>query len=245
MPEPRTAGLLGCLPAQFPGTLCDLTFYVAGALPAPPPEVAAPAVSNWQMLGNDQYGDCGVASLEHTFMADAVITHETEPEADDAQAVSYYLDYTGGQDTGVVLSQYLQHVRSTGYYGHTVHAYAPVKVHDIPTIQTVVNMYGAAYTGITVTAAMQSAFGAHDPWTLQVCSGQVIGGHAVPIVGYNDEYLTIVTWGGLQNITYSAWHHISSEAWGVITGEFVAANGDGRGINLSALTADLDKLVPA
>jgi hypothetical protein len=194
------------------------------------------------MLGNDSYGDCGVASLEHGFMADAAITHETEPEATDQQAIDYYLTYTGGQDTGVVLSQYLQYVRQNGYYGHSVAAYAPVKVHDIPTIHTVVSFYDFAYTGIEVTAAMQQAFQEQQPWTLSLLDSPVVGGHAVPLVAYDDAYLYAVTWGAIQKITYAMWHNISSEAWAVITGEILAHDGDGRGVNLAALNTDLDSL---
>jgi hypothetical protein len=195
------------------------------------------------MLGNSTAGDCGVASLEHTFMADAAITYETETQASQQQALDYYFKYTGGQDSGVVLSQYLAYVRKTGYYKNTVHAYAPVAVHDVPTLQNCVHIYGAAYTGITVTAAMQTAFSNHQPWTTEVVNdGPIIGGHAVPIVSYDDQFLNVITWAGVQQITYPAWHSISSEAWAVITGEFVAHTGDGRGVDLAALNADLDKL---
>ena len=64
----------------------------------------------------------------------------------------------------------------------------------------------------------------------------------MPLVGYDDSFLYAVTWGGIAPITYPAWHSISSEAHACITGEFVARGGDGRGVNLSALEADLDKL---
>jgi hypothetical protein len=240
--DTRTAGKLGALPAQFPGGLCDLTYYVAGALPKPPPSVAVPEVSDWGILGNDQYGDCGVAGLEHVFMADASITHETEPEASDAQGVDYYLDYTSGADTGVVLSQYLAHVRQKGYYDHQVSAYAPVTVHDVPTLQTAIDLFGAVYTGIAVVAPMQQAFAEHQPWTTGLLDSPVVGGHCVPLCGYDDQYLYAITWGGVQAITYPAWHRISTEAWCVLTGEFEEANGDGRGVSLSALKADLDRL---
>ena len=80
------------------------------------------------------------------------------------------------------------------------------------------------------------------PWDAQACSGPIEGGHCVPIVGYDDQLLYLVTWGGIQAVTYSAWHQISTEAWAVVTGEFVARNGDGRGVSLSALRADLDRL---
>jgi len=194
------------------------------------------------MLGNNEVGDCGVAGLEHVFMADAFITSTTEPEASDTEAKNYYFKYTDGQDSGVVLSSYLEYVRKNGYYKHSIAAYAPVAVHDIPTLQNAVNIFGAAYTGITVTAAMQQAFANHEPWDGTAVSGPIIGGHCVPIVGYDDQFVYIVTWGGIQAITYSAWHRISSEAWAIITGEFVARGGDGRGVAIDALQADLNSL---
>lgn len=238
----RSAGLLGRLPGKIPVGLRDLTYYVAGDLPKPPPSVAVPTVADWGMLANDTLGDCGVAGLEHGFMTDAAITDEQESEPSDAQAAAYYMTYTHDQDTGVVLSEYLAYVRKHGYYGHTVSAYAPVAVHDVPTLQTAVHMYGFTYTGIVVTAPMQQAFANHQPWTAEMLDAGVLGGHCVPIVGYDDQFLRVITWGGVQEITYSAWHLMSSEAWACITGEFVKAHGDDRGISLSALQADLNRL---
>ncbi len=230
----------GRLPAQFPGSVKDLTTYVAGPLPAPPSEATVPHVA-WGMLGNDRYGDCGVAGLEHAFEADAAIANESESEPDDQQAIDYYLAYTDGQDTGVVLSQYLAHVRAHGYYGHTVDSFAPVTVSDVPTLQSVVSLFGFAYTGITVTSSMEEAFGQGVPWTTSLAQGAVAGGHCVPIVGFDDSFLYAVTWGGVQPISYPAWHLIADEAWAVLTGEFVQAGGDGH-VNLAALRADIDRM---
>lgn len=235
---------LGRLPAQFPAGLGPLDHYVAGSLPKPPAKVAVPDVPLWGMLGNDAYGDCGPAGLEHGFMADAAATglSGSEVPATDAQTVSYYLTYTGGQDTGVVLSQYLAYVRKTGFYGRKVDSYAPVAVHDVPLLQSAISLFDFTYTGITVTQQMQEDFEDGKAWTTKSLESPVDGGHCVPLVGYDDEFLYCVTWGGVQAITYPAWHYMSSEAWAVITGEFATANGDGRGVNLTALNADLDKL---
>ena len=60
----RTAGLLGCLPGTIPVGLRSLSYYVAGDLPKAPASVAVPEFGDWGMLGNDHYGDCGVAGLE-------------------------------------------------------------------------------------------------------------------------------------------------------------------------------------
>lgn len=241
----RTPGKFGRLGAKFPAGLRTLDHYVAGDLPAAPASVPVPAFPNWDVLGNDQYGDCGVAGLTHLMEAasvDAAVTGETWPTAD--QVVQYYLAYTGGQDTGVVLSDFLAYVRQQGFLGHTVTAYAPVDVHDVPTFTSALYLYDAVYCGITVTQAMMDAFQTGQPWTADVVAGEPIGGHCVPAVAYDDNGLTVITWGQPQVITWPAWHAISSEAWAVIPGEL--AKGDGHGVDLAVLTADLDKLdVPA
>jgi hypothetical protein len=235
-------GLFGRLPGVIPVGLRDLTYYAAGPLPKAPASVAVPDVAAWMMLGNAQVGDCGVASLEHGFMAAAADTggHESFPV--DQQAVEYYLTYTGGQDSGVVLSKFLAYVRQNGYYGHTVQAYAPVAVHDVPSLSFCVWAYDFCYTGITVTQAMMDAFSAGQPWTTEMAQGEPLGGHAVPAVGYSDEYLTVITWGQPQQIAWPAWHAMSSEAWAVLVGEDVSAKTDGHGISLAALQSDLSRL---
>ena len=238
----RTPGKFGCLPGNIPVGLKMLTYYVAGDLPKAPATVAVPKFGEWGMLGNDRYGDCGVAGLQHGFEADATITKERVTFATEANAIDYYLTYTKGNDTGVVLSQFLAYVRKHGYFGQTIEAFAPVAVQDIPTLQAAVFMYGFAYSGIAVTAGMQKAFADNTPWDGTACSGPIIGGHCVPVVGYDDHYLYIITWGGVQRITYSAWHAIATEAWAIITGEFETKHGDGRGVSIASLKADLNKL---
>ncbi len=239
---PRTVGKLGRLGAQFPGALHDLTYYVAGALPTAPAEVPVPDFTDWGMLGNDQAGDCGVAGLIHGCEADATVTHEHESWPETQAVLDYYYAYTGGKDTGVVLSQFLAHVRSqpSGLLGHTVDSFAPVNVHDVPTLRSTVALFDFAYTGIVVTDTMQAAFQNGEPWTTDLLEhGRPVGGHCIPIVGYDEQSVYAVTWGKVQPIGWACWHYIASEAWAVITGELVAAHGDGRGVNLDALRSDL------
>lgn len=230
----------GRLPGRVPAGLRELGFYAAGPLPKAPAAMPVPDLNDWQVLGNDQYGDCGVAGLQHLFMADAADTGKTEAFPTEDQTVAYYLDYTQGQDGGVVLSDYLAHVRQNGYYGHTVSAYAPVNVHDVPTLQFAIWAYDAAYTGIAVTQQMQKDFQIGEPWTLESLESPVLGGHCIPIVGYDSQYLYAITWGEVQAIAYSAWHYMAEEAWAVITGEL--DHGDGHGVSLQALQADLTRL---
>jgi hypothetical protein len=233
---------LGCLPGRIPVGLKDLTYYAAGALPQAPPKVDVPAVADWGVNGNDLYGDCGVAGINHYFMADAAIAAETESFPPDQDVVGYYFQFTNNVDSGVVLSDFLSYVQRKGFFGHTIAAYAPVSVHDIPTLHFAVNAYGAAYTGIKVTKRMMDSFNSGKPWDLDDLLSPVEGGHCVPIVGYDDRHLYAVTWGKVQPVSHAAWHYMSTEAWGILSGEFVSRGDDNRGINLAALQADLSKV---
>ena len=234
----------GRRPGQIPAGLRDLTYYAAGPLPRPPAKVAVPSVAAWGMDGNDTWGDCGVAGLNHGFMAAAADTREHEAFPNTDEVVSYYLDYTGGDDTGVVLSDFLAYVRQNGFYSHTVGAYAPVSIQDIPTLQFAIGAYDFAYVGISVTQAMMDAAQGGPPWTwtAEDVAGDVIGGHCIILAGYDSAWLYGITWGSVVRIAYPAWHQMADEAWAAISGELVSAKTDGHGISLAALTADLAKV---
>jgi hypothetical protein len=244
----RQAGKFGRLPGYVPNGLRDLTWYVAGALPRPPLSVVPPVPSSspdgtaWGMYGNDAYGDCGVAGVQHGDMAVDLAAKTALAKVTDDQVVQYYLKYTGGEDQGVVLADFLAYVKKAGWFGHKLAAYAPVAISDFATLRFAINAYGYSYAGIAVTDLMMQAFQEGQPWTAATFQdGNVEGGHCVPLVGYDSQNLYAVTWGGIQAIEYSAWHLMSSEAWACIWGEIPQSGL--HGVNLKALQADLGRLV--
>ena len=242
----RPVGKLGRLPGHVPNGLYDLTWYVAGALPNPPSEVEPPApgkLGDWGMYGNDTYGDCGVAGIGHGELAVADDTGTSQLGLSAAQVVNYYLTYTGGEDNGVVLADFLAYVRKNGWFGRQLAGYAPVAINDMNTLKFAINAYGFAYTGIEVTDLMMQAFQDSAPWTSSMVNqGNVEGGHCIPLVGYDETHLYCVTWGRVQAIMYPGWTAMSSEAWATIWGEVPASGLTGHGVNLAALQADLSKL---
>ena len=242
---------LGRLPGQVPVGLRGLPYYAAGSLPKAPASVAVPVLPTqpdgtpWGMDMNDTLGDCGVAGVNHGFMAAALCTGRQDAAIPtDQQVGDYYMQYTGGQDSGVVLSQFLAYVRANGFLGHTVSAYAPVAVHDVPTLTFAIDAYDFAYVGITVYEGMMAAAQASGPWTWtpEDLSGGEVGGHCIILAGYDANWLYGITWGNIVRIAYPAWHQMSDEAWAIITGEVDSAKADGHGINLAALVADLSRL---
>ena len=197
---------------------------------------------NWYAANGILVHNCGVAGIEHVFMADAFVTKTRESFPSSTDCVEYYLNYTDGKDSGVVLSQFLSYVRTHGYYRHSVKAYAPIANHDTTTLRQTISLYDAAYTGIVVTDSMQKAFEANQPWTSSTIPGHIVGGHCVPAVAYDEHFLYVVTWGQIQAVSWLGWLSIVQEAWAIITGELFDHHGNGRGVNIDVLETDLNNL---
>ena len=237
--QDRQAGKLGRLAAQRPVGLRDLTHYLKAELAAAPPEVIAPSVPSWGMLGNDKYGDCTIAGMAHTDMAIAAVNKEPLPVFTDAQAEAIYFQLSGGQDSGLVEANVLAYAQSTGLFGpgSKIAGYAPIDHRNADEFRQVIASFGACYTGINVPANAQAQFAAGQPWDLTGTpdDNRSDGGHAVPAVGYSTTGVTFVTWGALQVATWR-WLAVNlDEAWALVDSEEPT-------VDVPALVADLSAL---
>ncbi|QMU77833.1 hypothetical protein GXW83_21200 [Streptacidiphilus sp. PB12-B1b] len=240
----RAPGRYGKLGPQFPVALRDFTAYQAVPLPTPPAAVDwATGVSDWPMDGNDEYGDCTMAAAAHMIQSWNAQTGEQDPVPADRQVVSEYLKLTGGKDTGLVESDVLKTWQRTGLWGNKVVAYAPVNVHALTAIQQTIALFGGVYAGIQVPANAQQQFQDGQPWTLVTGWQQqpIEGGHAVPLLGYDADWLYAITWGAVQQVSWDWWSTYADEAWAVLPEQYRQA-GTVNGIDLGALTADLKQV---
>jgi hypothetical protein len=238
----RIPGMLGRLAPQ-PVAVNDLTHYLTSPLPTPPATVTAPQLV-WPMADNDKYGDCTIAAAIHTDQAIAKLTNEPWTYPGDYEVAERYLQMTGGQDTGLVETVVLKAwMAKGGMFGHRLAAFAPLAVKHTTAIKQAVALCGAVYSGVVIPFVAQEQFANHQPWALTHTSADddIDGGHAVPLVGYNAVGPVVVTWGALQQVTWAWWLHFAEEAYAVITSE-VKARGSLRGVNFTALEADLAAL---
>jgi len=67
-------------------------------------------------------------------------------------------------------------------------------------------------------------FGNGQPWAR--ATGQQLGGHAVPIVGYDADNVYIVTWGKVQSMTWGCYSDVVEEAWAAILPEWLSSAGE-------------------
>ena len=243
MTEERKVGLLGALEPKRPEGLHMLAYYQSNPLPAPPEKVSVPTISNWQMLGNDQYGDCTFAGIAHAQMATASVLSLSEPPTTTEQVVSAYLKFTNNQDEGAVEADLLQYWQQNGLFSGKVLAYAPTDVADQNELKSVIASYGLAYIGIKVPAICQQQFAQHEPWALTntAADNNIIGGHCIILVGYDDKYFYGVTWGTTQAIEWTWLQAYMTESWAIITPEIVTKGEYGQ-MRLAELLADIEKL---
>ena len=241
--ENRTIGKLGKLAPEIPSGLNMLASYLASPLPEAPESVSVPSVSNWDMLGNDRYGDCTFAGMVHAFMATASEEGEAETFPTTDQTVAAYLSYTNGQDAGAVEAQLLQTWKSQSILDHQLVAYAPVPVSNLDEIKQVINSFGVCYIGIRVPAACETQFQQHQPWAITntPADEQILGGHCIILVGYDSQYFYAITWGSVQKIEYNWLTQYMDEAWALITPEIAKKDGY-KGLNLDQLKADIEAL---
>ena len=239
----RKVGLLGRLPAERPEGLHMLSFYQNNPLPAPPTSVAVPAVANWQMLGNDRYGDCTFAGIAHAEMATNATLGLNEAPPTEEQVIGAYLAYTGGVDQGAVEANLLKYWQSNQLFSGKVAAYAPTDPADFLELKSVINSYGLVYIGIEVPSPCEEQFATGKPWALThtPADENILGGHCIILTGYDENYFYGITWGKVQAIEPSWLQSYMSESWAIITPEIVT-KGQYGDLRLSELLADIEKL---
>lgn len=238
----RRAGRLGKLDPQFPAAVKSLHYYITQPLPPAPASVdyAKAVVEGFPMDGNDEYGDCTMAAAAHLIQAWNAETGIRMPVPTEPDVVAQYLKLSGGQDTGLVESQVLQGWLSTGLWDNKIVAYAPVNVHSLDSIKQAVAYFGGVYVGVQVPENAKTQFERRHPWALEEGwqGRRIEGGHAIPILGYDDQYMYCVTWGAVHPMSWDWWSVYGDEAWVVLSQEFDQA-GKFNGIDVAALRADI------
>lgn len=244
---------LGKKPVQYD----HRTFKLARYLPALPPVPAAidwsGRVLNWEMLGNDTVGNCTCASAGHCEM---LWTSQTGPEYSpaDADILAAYSAITGYDpkqtdaagnnptDNGADELSVLKYWRNNGIAGHKISSFMSVDVSNLNQVRAAVALFGVLYVGVQMPARAMDETNAGEPWIVGPDT-QIEGGHAIPIVAYDADELTCVTWGQLQKMTWEWFQKYCDEGYVVLSQDWINANGSApSGFNLAQLSQDLKSL---
>lgn len=225
-------------------------------LPAPPATFDHTGGFNgFRMLGNgpdptlhvnggNPVGDCAFVGTVNVKLTDSAETGEecTVPSSDDV--VSTYLTYDHGQDQGANLVDLLRFWQTHGLPWGKIAAWASVDPHNPDQFWAACNAYGCLYVGIAVPATMDGQVENGQTLDLTGTSAdrQIMGGHCVVVLSRDQDGGELATWGQRVRFTQRWWDTYGEEAHVVITPEQVARGGDGYGLDLATLQADLAAL---
>jgi hypothetical protein len=231
---------------QFPPGLQHYQSYLnpAANLPDPPDVLHRyQQVLRWPLDGNAKYGDCSMAAAAHAIHAWNIATSQSHPVPDTDEVLKEYFRLTKGADIPLVEAEVLKHWHRSGLWGHRILGYTPISLTDIHLIKQAVYLYGLVFVGVKLTNSAEHQWKQKKEWSLQRGwkSEAIIGGHAVPVIGYDKDSFYVVTWGRVQKLSLAWWHAYGDEAWAIFPIQLEEAGGCDH-LNLDQLHADLKRI---
>lgn len=188
------------------------------------------------MDGNDTLGDCTIAALAH---ADTVYhglikgPAKILPKQD---AVKLYLHLTGGVDSGLNELDVLNYWQSNKVEGDKILAFIAIDPKNHTHVQQAIQLFGGVYLGFQVQQNCVQEFDSHLPWTPGPLTNE---GHAVYAVAYDQNQLTVLTWGNTQQATWPWWDECVDEAYAILPPEAKDPK-FAPGFNIEQLMQDLN-----
>jgi hypothetical protein len=244
MPVP---GLYGRKPPKRAPAL-RLSAYLTGTVPAHPAAADyLSRLSGWQMLGNDQYGDCVAVTWANTRrLVTAVLAAENYPSLADVETL--YKTQNPGfpqQDDGMDIQTCLEYlVKTGGPDGVKAVGFASVNYADPDEVKAAIAIFGSVWIGINVQQAQQNQFSAGQPWDW-VPGSPLDGGHSIVVGGYGEPRAgqlggdeDFITWAEETSFTDNFWSNGTEEAWVVIWPEHLGSAEFLAGVDLAAFAAD-------
>lgn len=158
----------------------------------------------WQMLGNDRYGDCvavtwatqrRIASWMHSGQ-DVYPSYEEVIQVYKTQNPDF-----PNQDDGMVIQDLLNYLHKTGGPdGVKVVAFAQVDHTSFEQLKAATYLGQQLWLGVNVSDTNEQQFNSSLPWTV---TGPVIGGHSITAIGYDALTLGFETWAGTGKLSQS------------------------------------------
>ena len=207
--------------------------------------VNAVTQGNWQMLGNDEWGDCVEADDGHYLMLrTANVGPMVVPTT--AEVLAIYSAETGfdinnpSTDQGTDEASDCEFMVSTGLLGHKADATAFLDPHNENYLKWSIQLFGGCKFGVNFPQSAMDQFNAGEPWTVVASDGGIIGGHDVLGVQYDAGFFYVVTWGRLQPVTPEWIDQYADEAHVLLFADWINAVGAApSGFSLETLLEDL------
>jgi hypothetical protein len=193
---------------------------------------AAVDPDTWGMDGNDSVRDCTIAEVDHTIKATEVAAGNPEVSSATGEVLAGYSAVTGydpedpSTDRGAEMQQVRAYWRKPGFTlggtDHTIALFAEIDGADVGLARWACAHFGPVGLGINCPQSALEQYDAGEDWTV-VPGSPDAGGHAISLVGYDAQWLYVVTWGRLVRMSYQFWSAYVEEAWTQLDAEFINA----------------------
>lgn len=187
------------------------------------------------MDGNDSKGDCTIAAVAHAITSYRGMVGQRRIMSQTA-VVKLYLHLTGGLDSGLNELDVLNYWRQNKVSGDEILAFVSVSPKDHTHVEQAIQLFGGVYLGFQVQQNCIEDFDARRPWTPKPLTND---GHAVYAVGYDQNGVTVLTWGNTQQGTWAWWDECVDEAYAIVPPE-AKQSGFAPGFDVQQLLADLN-----
>lgn len=205
------------------------------------------AVTNWRILGNDRFSDCGPVSVANSraIVTKALTGREQYPTLASVfdlyrrSGNPHFDPRTGEDDNGVDMQTMLGAVAHGGIAGHRAVAYAKVDHRDLDQLKAAIAIFGFVLLG----ADLQQAQARGNVWD-DVPGSPDWGGHAIMAGAYRTGQrpdIGVISWGKVIGVTDVWWPRVE-EAWAVIWPEHLGTRQFQQGIDVKTLAADYQTL---
>jgi len=242
----------------------ELTNYVALAgLPvteeqvpsAPDQDMLHKNNCSWPMLANDRYPCCTSAAAGH------MVHHWTEVNGHlvlltDQDVIDAYEALVAGDPSqaGISMLEALKYWRKTGIGDHKIHSFVQANPKSRIALRSMIYLFGCAYLGLElpnfaypIGPSGPPADLTTIPWALSPAISesdsepQEKNGHCVAAVGYDKDFVYVVTWGTLKTMSWEFFEAYTFESYAVLSHDWVNERElCPSGFDLTALERDLD-----
>lgn len=221
-----------------------LADVLSGTVPTHPTtqDNFTPLHGGWNMLGNDQYGDCVAVTAANVRR---LMTNGAK-YADLNQVIAFYKTQNPNfptDDNGMDIQTALEDLVKNGdqyFDGVKPLAFAKVDHTNAEEVKAAISIFGYVWTGTYVYANNMNEFNAGQPWDYDPNSA-LDGGHSIVTGGYDGDGVggdeRFITWAAETSFTDAFWSHAVEEAWVVIWPEHFTTAQFQQGIDVNKLAA--------
>lgn len=243
---------LGKLPARKNSVSLRLRDYLSLSKLPPAPESGGHVnlVTEHDLFGNDQYGDCVCAEAGHTTIlfnkeANKDVQITTDNVLEMYSALTGFNPNDPSTDQGTDMAKAAKWRKKTGLLDasgkrHKISAYLALTPGNIEELKQAIHLFSCVGVGWELPESAQMQFEAGLPWT--VTHSPIEGGHDTGAIGYDPDFIYIITWGKVQKVTYEFFSKYCDEGIVYFSEEMLENGKSLEGFNVSQLRADLGAL---